>query len=644
MRDFAKHLEITLRSFARQPGLALIVVATLALGIGASTALFAYLTAVAWPRMDAPYPERVVWVYTGTAEDPRAVTSYPEYLDLQRQQTAVGDVVGVTPFAASVGQGQASTFSWGDLVSGTYFAFFGARPEVGRLFTADDDRPGAEPVVVASHAFWVGTLSGDPARIGRPLRLNAKTFTLIGVTPPGFRAYGHASPLYVPLAQDERLTGARRLDKRESRWLSLLGRLAPGVTPRQAREALTRTARALDQTAPLADGKRRFTIVPATSFDDQAGVDSYLTAARVLMAAALLVLLLACANVANLLLARATERGRELGIRASLGASRRRLMGAVVSESLVLCLAGGALGLAFAAAMTRRIDAYVLTDPGGFAGWSAGNSLVRLDPRVFAFALGIALLCGVGCGLAPALRILRGDLLTGVKTDTAGASGPAGAFAPRKLLVVAQVALSALLLLGGSLLVRTLRNAQRADPGFDSGKLLMLSLYVPRNVGASDDGAAAVYHRVLEETAAVPGVQAATLSLTVPLAGFTRDTRVVNPDRPDQRVLTAFDLVAPDYFETLGIPILAGRPSTAATAGTLPPPWWSARRWPASSGGGPTPWDGSSRSPSSPPAPPSPRARSSRWWAWRGTSTRPRWSSRPSRSSTSRSSSAPTRG
>jgi putative ABC transport system permease protein len=237
----------------------------------------------------------------------------------------------------------------------------------------------------------------------------------------------------------------------------------------------------------------------------------------------------------------------------------------VLSESLVLCLAGGTVGLAFAVLMAHRIESYVLTDPGGFTGWSSNDHLLRLDARVLAFATAIALLCGLLCGLAPALRILRGDLLTAVKTDSAGATGPAGALGPRKLLVVAQVGLSVLLLLGGSLLVRTLRNAERASPGFDPARLLMLSLYVPRNVGAAgpagpaNAGAAALYRRVLEEASTLPGVKSATLTLTVPLAGNTRNTSVAGTDRLDQRIPVSYDLVAPGYFETLKIPLLAGR-------------------------------------------------------------------------------------
>lgn len=562
MRQIARDAAITLRSFSRQPGMVLVVVLTLALGIGASTALFAYLAAISWPRIDAPAPQRVVWLYVGNPEDPRGTSSYLDYLDLQRQQTAVRDVIGFSPFGVSVGHGQTAAFAWGHLVSGSYFSFFGARPERGRLLQPGDDRPGAEPVVVASHFFWKGTLGGDPGAIGRPLRLNGQTFTLVGVAPESFRGYGHAPALYVPMALSDRVTGLTRLDKREVHMMNLLGRLAPGATLSQAQEALALTARNLNETAPLPLGKRRIVAVPATTYDPDPVTDTYVNAARVLMAAALLFLLLACANVANLLLARATVREREWGIRASLGASRRRLIGSVLSESLVLCLAGGLLGMAFAVWMARRIESYVLTAPGGLGSWSEGDELVRLDLRVFAFALLVALLCGVFCGLAPVLRVIRGNLLAAVKTDAAGlggASGPVGALGPRKLLVIAQVGLSVLLLLGGSLLIRTLRNAENVDLGFDPGRILTVSLYVPRSAGSAEEGAAPVYRRVLEEAAALPGVETASLSYNVPFAEWANTAQVTVPEKPGEPLATAYNLVTPGYFETLGIPVLQGR-------------------------------------------------------------------------------------
>ncbi|HEV8582235.1 MAG TPA: ADOP family duplicated permease [Thermoanaerobaculia bacterium] len=559
MRQLARSLATALRSFARQPGMVAIVVLTLALGIGASTALFAYLAAIVWPTLDAPEPERVVWMNVGSADDPRALASYPDYIDLRRQQTAVRNLVGFSNFAASVGHNQSAEFAWGQMVSGDYFSFFGARPQLGRLLQPADDQPGAEPVAVVSHRYWKRTLGGDPKAIGRPLRLNGRLFTLVGVLPEDFQGHGRTTPLYVPLAQTDRITALPRLENRERRWVILLGRLAPGITLDQARKALDLTAESLDNAMPLADGRRRIGVMLAIAYDSGYEENSFLTAGRVLMAAALLFLLLACANVANLLLARAAVKQREWGIRASLGASRRRLTAGVLAESLILCLAGGAAGLAFAVWMARRIDSYLLTAPGGLGDWSEANEIVRLDFRAFTFTLGIALLCGLLCGLAPALRVLRGDLLATIKSDAAGSSGPSGALVPRKLLVIAQVGLSVLLLLGGSLLVRTLRAAEHVNPGFDPGKLLLVSLYVPRSVGALEEGASAVYKRAVEEAATVPGVESVTLAHVVPLAGWARQARVASAERPDAAVDTAYNLVAPDYFATVGIPILQGR-------------------------------------------------------------------------------------
>ncbi|HET9210547.1 MAG TPA: ABC transporter permease [Thermoanaerobaculia bacterium] len=552
-------VRMTLRSLARQPGLSLAVILTLALGIGASTALFAYLLAFLWPTLDAPDADRAVWVYTGTQKDPRNITSYLDFLDLQRHQNAVRDLVVIGGFGASVGHGRDVTFAWGQLVSGGFFSFFGARPEAGRLLQPADDRLGAEPVAVVSHRFWTGVLGGDPKAVGRPLRINGSTFTLVGVAPRGFQGQGRPTPLYVPVSQGERVTGTPRFQKRDFGWLSVLGRRAPGVSLAQTRAALDVAGHALDATAPWRDGKRRMAVLPATEPDPEYANDPYLAAARILMAAAVLFLLLGCANVANLLLARATARQREWGIRASLGASRWRLARSVLAESLLLCLAGGALGLPLAAVMARRIESYVLTNPGGLGAWSEGAEVVRIDLRAFAFALLTALLCATLCGLAPALRALRGDLVAPIKSDAAGATGgPAGALAPRKLLVVAQVALSALLLLGGGLLTRTLQQARKVDPGFNPRHLFLASLFVPR-ASVSTEGVLAVYDKTLETVRRLPGVQAANLCYNPPLAGIFRTVEVAPHERPKAPIEIGYNIVAPGYFETLGIPIVQGR-------------------------------------------------------------------------------------
>lgn len=558
MRDFAKNFWTTVRSLARQPEMTVVVVLTLALGIGAATALFAYLSFILWPTVNAPGAERMVWLSTGTADQKDAPASYPEYLDIQRRQKAFTDLAAFSPMGTTVAHGGTVLFAWGQLISGNYFSLFGARPAVGRLFQPADDRAGAEPVAVASYSFWKGVLGGDPAVVGRTLRINGRTMLLVGVAPEGLPSPGISASIFVPAAQSDWVTGLARLENRKSRWLNLVGRTVPAFNLQQARAALGITAQGLDQSAPLPDGKRVFSLRPMTSYDPNPQSDRYLAAARVLMAAALLFLLLACANVANLLLARTTARRREWGIRAALGASRRQLIAGAFTESLVLCLAAGIAGLGIAVALSRRIETYLHTSLGGLGNLSEGATLLRLDARAYVFALLVACLCGVLCGLAPMLHALRGDLLGSVKADSGGTASQSGGLTLRRVLVVIQVGLSALLLLGGGLLVRSLRNAERTDTGFDPKGLLYATMYVPRSAGA-DGVSATVYPRIQELASRLPGVRSATLVLMPPLAGWSRASRFASREHPDKWQEGAFNIVAPGYFGAVGTPIIQGR-------------------------------------------------------------------------------------
>ncbi|MFY9819740.1 MAG: ABC transporter permease [Thermoanaerobaculia bacterium] len=558
MRDFTRNLWTTVRSLARQPGMTTAVVLTLALGIGAATALFAYLAFILWPTINAPQAERAVWFFTGTADQREAPTSYLEYLDVLRQQSAVTDVAAFSPMGTTVGHGGTTLFAWGQLASGNYFSFFGTQPVLGRLLQPGDDRPGAEPVAVLAYPFWKGALGGDPAVVGRPLRINGRSLLVVGVAPPGLQNLGVAASIYVPLVQTDWVTGLSRLENRKSRWLNLVGRLAPGTPLKQARARVLVTAKNLDQSAPLPDGKRVFSLVPMNRYDPNPGGERYLSAARILMAASLLFLFLACANVTNLLLARTTARRREWGIRTALGASRRRLIAAAFTESLVLCLAAGAAGLGIAVALSRRIETYLQTSLGGLGNLAGGETLLRLDGRAYGFALLVACLCGLLCGLAPMFHALRGDLLGSVKSDSGGTASQSGGLTLRRLLVVIQVGLSALLLLGGSLLVRSLRNAEHTDPGFNSKGLLYATMYVPRSAGA-DGVSATVYPRIQELASRLPGVRSATLVLMPPLAGWSRGSRFASHENPEKWQEGAFNIVAPGYFDSVGTPIVQGR-------------------------------------------------------------------------------------
>jgi predicted permease len=560
MRDLVRQLSTAFRSLSRQPAVMLPAVLTLALGIGANTALFAYLAAILWPTIDSPQPDRIVSVYSATDEAPRTPLSYPEYQDFVKGQTAVVDLVGTARFGASIADsahGERTSYAWGALVTGNYFGFFNTRPTLGRLLQPADDRPDAPAVVVLSHYLWQGTLGGNPDVVGRELRINGIGVTVVGVAGKDFQGFNFASALYVPASLSDRLTAVPRLHERDPQWLGLTGRLAPGVSLEQARARLTGLGRALDAAAPLPDGKkRRVDVMGYGEFDPEWGTNEFLDRARMLLGVASAFLLLACVSIANLLLARGISKQREWGIRASLGASRGRLLSGVLAESLVLCALGGLLGMGVAAGLARRIESFIGTAPSGLGDWSAGTKLIEFDGRIAAFAALVTVLCAALGALGPVLRLLRGDLLGPLKSDAA-AAGSGGGLAPRKVLVVLQVTLSVLLLLTGGLLARTLAQAQGIDLGFDPDGLLLVTINIPRNaMAAAGEG---IYPRVLDEARRTPGVSAASLAYAAPVTGWTREVQAASLDRRDEKVQVAFNTVSSDFFTTVGIPILAGR-------------------------------------------------------------------------------------
>ncbi|HEY3491939.1 MAG TPA: ABC transporter permease, partial [Solirubrobacterales bacterium] len=316
-------------------------------------------------------------------------------------------------------------------------------------------------------------------------------------------------------------------------------------------------ARSLDASVPRSDGEaRRMAVIQAAAFDSELGDEEFVDRARMLMGVASAFLLLGCVSIANLLLARAISKQREWGIRASLGASRGWLLSGVLSESLVLCLLGGLLGLGVAHVLAQRIEHFIMTSPSGLGDWSAGTKLVQFDARTAAFAALVTVLCVCLGALGPVFRVVRGDLLGPLKSDASASGG--GGLAPRKVLVVAQVALSVLLLLAGGLLARTLGQASKVDPGFDPGGLLLVTVNVPRNVWTSDAGAG-IYPRVLDQARQTPGVESASLAHNLPVAGWSREIEAASLERADERIKASFNTVSPDYFKTMELPILAGR-------------------------------------------------------------------------------------
>ncbi len=544
-------LRETARSLLRRPSLALAVVATLAVGIGAATALWSYLAAMVWPTLEAPEPHRLAWLRMREPENSAAPSSYPDFLDYRAAAEPVATTIAwkVLGTTATL-EGGESAWAWAHAVSARYFEEFGARFVVGRALAPADHLPDAAPALVLGPRFWRRHFARDRAAVGRDLVLGGVSYTIVGVAPEGFQANGLPADLYLPLGRSDDLTPSPELGDRASRRLGVLVRLKQGVTREAAEAVFQATARGLDEAAPVPGQPREVALSASTRNDFDS---SYVQGASMLLGAVGLLLLLASTNVANLLLARAVDRRRELGVRSALGARPASLAAILVAEGLLLALAGGALGLLVASAGMKLIDGYVRVVPMGFGQWAEGARFMELDRRALAFALALALATGVVTSLAAALKAARTDPATAFRA-AAGEGG--GKLASRSALVVAQVVLSTLLLAGAGLLGRSLGAALAVDPGFDAERVLLTTIALPRQ--GSPASRADLYRQLQDQAAALPGITAAGITWLPPLWG-TRETKVsVSGDAREAREIS-YNVVGPGYFETLGIPLVAGR-------------------------------------------------------------------------------------
>ncbi len=557
MHDLLLEARLTLRGLARQPGFASTIVVTLAVGIGANLAFFGYASYFLSPTIDAPEPERVVSVHTGTKESPDGACSYLDWLDLRAgtaktfSQTSAAQV-----FGSSLVAKEQTIHAWGTAVSGQYFPLFGKPARLGRLIAPSDDQPGAERVLVLNYFFWRNRFGSDPTVLGRTVSLEGqRTYRIVGVAADGFQGDGLATSIYVPLATADGLI--RGLDDRSSRRLSVLGRLRPGVTIDAARSTLSALARGLDQEHPEAD-PRLVSTRPVTEPDPSVLADPTARAATGLLFAVGLLQLLACANVTNLVLARTVARRRETAIHAALGAGRWRIGRRLLVESLALSLAGGLLGVALARGITRVIEHYLSQGvPVGLGDFSAGSSLIA-DPRrtawyFAALCLGTALLVS----LAPLAQALRKNLVGALKSHGEG-DGGSRRLDFRGLLVVTQVALSVVLLLAAGLLVRTRFEVRSQELGFDPTHLTLVTLHIPTLRGGDNTKGLALYDDVLRQVRTLPAVESTGFAWRVPLS-ITNSTELVALPGADHKEAVSFNVVSPEYFETLGVRLVSGR-------------------------------------------------------------------------------------
>ena len=552
MDTLLQDLRFALRGLLRRPGFTAAVVATLALGLGANAAIFSVVNAVLLRPLPYADPDRLVMVWGRYPDFGRTGTSLPDFTDWQRG--TVGSFGSFEQLAAMhgtafnlTGLGEPEQLR-GDRVSANFFTTLGVRPALGRGFLPEEDRTGGDDdVVVLSHGFWERRFGGDPKVVGREVQLSGRPYTIVGVAPKGFRFLREVD-VWAPARMDT----AAMMERRRSEYLTVFGRLKRDVPLERARADLATVLRRVAEEYPETNSQLRSEVISMK--EDLVG--NVRPALLVFSGAVGLVLLIACANVANLLLARAAAREREVAVRVALGAARGRLVRQLLTESVLIALLGAAVGLVVAVWAVSALRA------GSPEGLLPRLAEVRIDPSVVAFSLALAVATGLLFGLAPAMRLAGGGLHDALKEGARGGSS-GGATRFRNGLVLGEVAVAVVLLVGAGLLVRSFERLNRVDPGFNPRGVLTYGVVLPRAKYDSIATVPPVFTRLLERTRSIPGVQAAALSNTLPMGGSGYVTFYIEgrPQTADGQVTEDVQpfSVTPDYFRVLGIPLRRGR-------------------------------------------------------------------------------------
>ena len=558
MEAIWKNITYSVRMLLKRPGFTTVAVVTIALGIGANTAIFSVVNTVLLQPLPFDRPEQLLILTIGQRNQPRDGTgafSVPDFLDIQARASTLAYVATYQRSGTIVTEGGDPERLIGAAVNADYFPVFRAKPVLGRVFTRDEDKPGAAPVIVLSYGLWQRRFGGDPGIIGREVNIGSKT-TVIGVMPAGFEypIRDDNQDYWEPIFAAAFMNKAAR-ETRDSRSLDVVARLKDGVTIEQARSELDNLSRQIEQQYPVSNTNLAFN---AVSMHEEITRD-YSSALYIMLGAVGLVLLIACANVANLQLARATARRREIAIRAALGASRGRLIGQLMTESLILALVGGAVGLGLAAWGLQALITYGPPDVPRLQD-------VRLDNTVLAFTVGVSMLTGILFGLVPALQASQSGPGGTLKEGALGSTDAGRKGRMRSVLIVAEVALSLMLLVGAGLLINTFVRLLRTDAGFDPRSVLALDVPLSRSKYPKPEQQSAAFTQLVEKMKAVPGVRQVSLVSNVPLSdlddelSFNIEGRP--PYRPGEEMAADYTAAGPNYFRTMNIALLRGRDFT----------------------------------------------------------------------------------
>jgi len=573
--NLAQDLRFAARTFKKSPVFVAVAVLSLALGIGANTAIFTLVDQVLLRLLPVKDPQQLVLLWGRGqhygSNNGRYKLSFPMYEDFRDQNQVFSGMFCLWGTSMSVSFQAKTEHVAGELVSGTYFPVLGVGAAAGRVFTPDDDKaPGGAPYAVLSYRYWITRFAGNPNVIGQKLLVNGFPLTIVGVSQAGFDGTDPASSpqIRVPVMMKAQMDPLNfyTLTGRRGRWVNVYGRLKPGVTMEQAKAGLQPLFKQMlmmevqqkgfERAAPLTKQnflKMFLDTIPASKGRSNLR-DQFSTPLLVLTAIVALVLLIACANVANLLIARASARQKEIAVRLALGASRGRIVSQLLIESLALAIAGGAAGMVLAVWMDQALIAFLPQ------GESPLVIATTPDWRILTFTLGVSLLTGIIFGLVPALQSTRPKIAATLK-DQVGSIAGGSAVGLRKALVAAQVMLSLLLLIGAGLFIRSLRNLKDLDPGFRTSNLLTFAVDPTLN-GYKQERSLQFYRQLRDNLDAIPGVESSSAAVVPILAGNEWDNSMAVEGyqaKPGEFIDPHMNYIEPDYFKTLNIPILQGR-------------------------------------------------------------------------------------
>jgi putative ABC transport system permease protein len=562
MESLLQDLRFGFRTLLKNPGVSAVAIIALALGTGANSAIFSVVNAVLLRPLPYENPDSLVLVWGKNATTSRDPLSVPDFLDYRNQNAVFGEMACFAYDDFNLSTGDEPEHIQGTMVSANYFAVLGANLSQGSAFRPEDDQPGASRIAIVSNGLWKRRFGSDPNLVGQPILLNGASFIVTGIAPASFQSPNPEDnpQVWVPLSLDggDRLrvpssVSPASLTNRRGRFLIGIARLKPGVTPRQAQADLDTIASRLEQQYK----------------DTNAGVGTSVVSLRehiigkiesalvVLLAAVGFVLLIACANVANLLLARAAARQKEIAIRTALGAGRLRLIRQLLTESVLLSVVGGALGLVLAYGEIRLL-----------LGLNPANiprlSEIGIDGRVLGFTFLIAILTGIIFGLAPALQASKTDLNEALKEGARGSTGGINRQRVRSLLVVSEVALTVLLLIGAGLMLKSFYSLQSVNPGFNPANTLTMMVNLPASKYTDDHQVQAFFEQVLNRVNVLPGVQAAGAVTGLPLTttSVIRLRFIVDahpPANPSEVPRANFRSISHNYFRAMGISLVKGR-------------------------------------------------------------------------------------